>query len=69
MRAVRTTHGTNGEAKAGMFGDIERFYHPKRRRSTIGYSSPVESEMRLDFLKRGVSRTGCRADVTYDLFS
>ena len=32
------------EARADVFDDIDRFYNPVRRRSTIGYPSPVEFE-------------------------
>jgi putative transposase len=31
--------------KADAFDYIERFYNVKRRRSTIGYMSPMEFEM------------------------
>jgi hypothetical protein len=31
-------------ARADVFDDIERFYNPVRRHSTIGYHSPVEFE-------------------------
>jgi putative transposase len=33
------------QAKADVFDDIERFYNPKRRHSTLGYLSPMEFEM------------------------
>jgi putative transposase len=39
-RTGRKTYGTRDEARA----DVERFYNPKRRHSTIGYLSPMEFE-------------------------
>jgi hypothetical protein len=43
-RTARKTYRTR-EAKADVFDYIECFNNPKRRQSTIGYLSPVESEM------------------------
>jgi putative transposase len=42
-RTARRTYRTGDDAKADVFDYIERFY-PKRRHSTIGYLSPMESE-------------------------
>jgi transposase InsO family protein len=41
-RIVRKTFRTRDEAKADVFDYIERFYNPKRRRSTLGNLSPME---------------------------
>jgi putative transposase len=46
QRTDRRTYRTRDEAKANVFDYIERFYNPKRRHSTLGYLSPMESEMR-----------------------
>ena len=43
-RAARRTYRTRDEARADMFGSIERFYNPRRRHSTLGYLSPMELE-------------------------
>ena len=47
-RIARQTYGTRDVVKADVFDYIERFYVVKRRHSTIGYMSPVESKCRLD---------------------
>ncbi|MGI0036099.1 MAG: IS3 family transposase, partial [Nitrososphaera sp.] len=44
-RTARTTSRTRAQAKADVFDDIERFYNPKRRHSTLGSLSPMEFEM------------------------
>jgi putative transposase len=43
-RTARKVYGSRAEAKADVFDYIERFYNPKRRRSTLGYLSPIEFE-------------------------
>jgi putative transposase len=43
-RTARRTYRTRDEARADVFDDIERFYNPARRHSTLGYLSPVEFE-------------------------
>lgn len=35
---------TRDEAKADVFDNVERFYNPRRRPSTLGFLSPVEYE-------------------------
>jgi putative transposase len=35
---------TRDELRADVFDYIERFYNPKRRRSTLGYIGPVQLE-------------------------
>ena len=41
-RTANKTHRTRDQAKADVFDDIERFYNPRRRHSTLGYLSPME---------------------------
>jgi putative transposase len=43
-RIGRKVYPTRAAAKTGVFDNIEFFYNPKRRHSTIGYLSPVEFE-------------------------
>ena len=45
-RTVRKVYRTRDDAKADVFDYIERFYNPRRRHSTLGYSSPIEFEER-----------------------
>ena len=39
---------TRAQAKADVFDYIERFYDPKRRRSALGYLSPMEFELKAE---------------------
>ena len=39
-----TTYRTRDQAKADAFDYIKHFYNPRRRRSTLGYLSPMEFE-------------------------
>ena len=48
------------QALADVFDYIERFYNPRRRRSTIGYLSPWNSKRWPRQVKRRVHRTGSR---------
>jgi putative transposase len=43
-RTARRIYRTRDDARADVFDYIERFYNLKRRRSTIGYMSPMEFE-------------------------
>ena len=43
-RTARKVYRSRDQAKADVFDNIERFYNPKRRHSTIGYMSPMEFE-------------------------
>ncbi|VXC95653.1 IS3 family transposase [Sphingomonas sp. 8AM] len=43
-RIGRRTYRTRNHAKAGVFVNIVRFYNPTRRRLTLGYLSPRDSE-------------------------
>lgn len=52
-RTSRKTYRSSEEAKADVFGYIERFYNAKRRHSTFGYMSPMEFE------RRRISLSGC----------
>lgn len=45
-RTARRTYRTRDDARANVFDDIERFYNPARRHSTLGYLSPAEFENR-----------------------
>jgi transposase-like protein len=45
LKAVNRKHYRTRDAlRADVFDYIERFYNPKRRHSTLGYVSPVQSE-------------------------
>ncbi|MEO3470216.1 IS5 family transposase [Roseomonas sp. CAU 1739] len=45
VRRVRCRiYRSRDQARADVFDYIERFYHPRRRHSTIGYLSPMEFE-------------------------
>jgi putative transposase len=46
-RTEGKTYRTRDEARADVFGYIERFYNTIRRHSTIGYLSPVEFERKV----------------------
>ncbi len=43
-RTARKSTGRGMTPRADVFDYIERFYNPRRRRSTLGYMSPVEFE-------------------------
>ena len=43
-RTARRVYRTRDQARADVFDDIERFYNPARRHSTLGYLSPIEFE-------------------------
>lgn len=45
-RTARKVYRTRDEARVDVFDYIERFYNPKRRRSTLGYVSSIEFEMK-----------------------
>ena len=47
-RTATETYRTRDEAKADVFDYIERFYNPTRRRSTLGYLSPMKLEMQAE---------------------
>jgi putative transposase len=46
-RTARKVYRTRNDARADMFDDIERFYNPKRRHSTLGYLSPNGFETKV----------------------
>ena len=54
-RTANKTYRTRDQAKAEVFDDIERFYNPRRRHSTLGYLSPMEFEMQAEFAYAGVN--------------
>ena len=43
-RTARTVYRSREQARSDVFDDIERFYNPTRRHSTLGYVSPIEFE-------------------------
>jgi len=43
-RTARQHYATRDAARADVFDDIERFYNPIRRHSTLGYVSPMQFE-------------------------
>jgi putative transposase len=45
-RTARKVCRTRDEARADVFGCIERFYNPRRRHSKPGYPSPMQFEAR-----------------------
>ena len=53
-RTAANTYRTRDHAKADVFDDIERFYNPRRRHSTLGYLSPMEFERQAEFVEVGV---------------
>ena len=46
-RVNRKTYRTRDEARVDGFDYIERFYNPRRRRSTLGYESPMAFEAKM----------------------
>jgi hypothetical protein len=58
-RTARKMYRSRDEAKADVFDYIELFHNPKRRHSTIGYTSPLwSSRGRLDWLKQVSTEPG-----------
>ena len=49
-RTANKTYRTRDQAKADVFDDIERFYNPRRRHSTLGYLSPMEFERQAELV-------------------
>lgn len=43
-RTARKTYRTGDAARSDVFDDIERFDNPRRRHSTLGFLSPMQSE-------------------------
>jgi putative transposase len=43
-RTDRRNHATRDQVHADVFDNIERFYNPRRRHSTLGYVSPEQFE-------------------------
>jgi putative transposase len=48
-RTGSKTYRTRDEARADVFDYIESFFNAKRRHSTIGYLSPMQSERKAGF--------------------
>ncbi|VVE32965.1 IS3 family transposase [Pandoraea terrigena] len=43
-RTARKVYLSREQARADVFDDIERFYNPTRRHSTLGYVNPIAFE-------------------------
>jgi putative transposase len=43
-RTAKKVYRTRGQARSDVFDQIECFYNPTRRHSTLGYVSPVQFE-------------------------
>ena len=46
-RIGKKVYRSRDAARADVFDDIERFYNPVRRHSTLGYLSPLEFERKV----------------------
>ena len=46
-RTARKVYRSRSDAKADVFDDIERFYNPTRRHSTLGCLSPIQYEQQM----------------------
>jgi|GEM_PF-857571 len=68
-RVRRTVYRTRDAARANVFDYIERFYNTIRRRSTIGYLSPVEFERRIMLAQPCVHGTGSRPSFGFSGFA
>jgi putative transposase len=53
---------TRDEVQADVFGHIARFNNPKRRHSTIGYTSPMEFERQAGLAWMDVNEPGAGQD-------
>jgi hypothetical protein len=69
-RTARKLYRTRDEAKADVFGYVERLYNQKRRHSTIGYLSPrVRAEGRISLSVCQRNRVQARlAEMKLDLY-
>ena len=52
-RLDHTDYPTRAAAHADIEDSIENFYNPVRRHSTLGYLSPIEFELRAQFVEAG----------------
>jgi len=59
-RTARKVCRTRDAARADLSDDIERFHNPRRRRSKLGYPSPVAFEARAMQTQPPVHETGSR---------
>jgi transposase InsO family protein len=57
-RIARKVYRTRNQARADVFEYIERFDNPRRRHSTIGYLSPMNSNEWQIRLKDSIHQTG-----------
>ena len=57
-RTANKIYRTRDEARADVFGYIERFYNTTRRHSTVGRLSPVEFERKVGLAQPGVHQAG-----------
>lgn len=61
-RTASKVYRTRNEASADVFDYIERFCNPRRRRSKLGYISPMEFEARTMLAEPDVHEIGSSSE-------